>query len=60
MFVTGRGKLLIEGTAGCVMGVPHPHDGSVAIRSMGPKNLGSFFNRNQANEILGGRDRLFH
>ena len=40
--------------------VPHPHDGPVAIRSMGFRYLGSFSNWNQAHEVLGGRGRLFH
>ena len=42
------------------VGVPHPHDSPVAIHLMGSRYLGSFFSWNQADEILGGRDRLFH
>ena len=37
-----------------------PHDGPMVVRSMGSRYLGSFSSWNQANEVLGGRDRLFH
>ena len=43
-----------------VVEVPHPYDGPAAICSMGPRYLGSFSSWNQADEILGGKDRLFH
>ena len=32
----------------------------MAVRSMGSRHLGPFSSWKQANEVLGGRDRLFH